>query len=148
MCLEERKIGFQVLVATTAVRTALETGVNANDLHFSRTRCQFSSVAMPQKPIIVWCVCILPTAFALRTAADGTADDPVSSARPSNSFGIDLCHELTFLIAGSDQETGNAMNLLHRVKSDLPTCQQLIVLAPVNQGAVPKRCRPIPEQWS
>ena len=73
---------------------------------------------------------------------------PVSSARPSNSFGIDLCHELTFLIAGSDQETGNAMNLLHRVKSDLPTCQQLIVLAPVNQGVVPKRCRPMPEQWS
>ena len=76
MCLEDQKIGFQVLVATTAVRTALETGVNANDLHFSRTRCQFSSVAMPQKPIIAWCVCILPTAFALRTVADGTADDP------------------------------------------------------------------------
>ena len=73
---------------------------------------------------------------------------PVSSARPSNSFGIDLCHELTFLIAGSDQETGNAMNLLHRVKSDLPIYQQLIVLAPVNQGVVPKQCRPMPEQWS
>ena len=148
MCLEDRKIGFQVLVATTAVRTALETGVNANDLHFSRTRCQFGSVAMPQKPIIVWCVCILPTAFALRMPPMARQMNPVSSARPSNSFGIDLCHELTFLIAGSDQETGNEMNLLHRVKSDLPTCQQLIVLAPVNQGVVPKRCRPMPEQWS
>ncbi len=39
-----------------------------------------------------------------------------------------LRHKPSLLICTSDLETGYGMNLLRRVKAELPTCQLLIVL--------------------
>ena len=47
-----------------------------------------------------------------------------------------LRHQPSLLICTSDLETGYGMNLLRRVKAELPTCQLLIVLVRETQAVV------------
>ena len=47
-----------------------------------------------------------------------------------------LRHKPSLLICSSDLETGYGMNLLRRVKTELPTCQLLIVLVRETQAVV------------
>ena len=47
-----------------------------------------------------------------------------------------LRHKPSLLICTSDLETGYGMNLLRRVKAELPTCQLLIVLVRETQAVV------------
>ena len=47
-----------------------------------------------------------------------------------------LRHKPSLLICSSDLETGYGMNLLRRVKAELPTCQLLIVLVRETQAVV------------
>ena len=47
-----------------------------------------------------------------------------------------LRHKPSLLICTSDLETGYVMNLLRRVKAELPTCQLLIVLVRETQAVV------------
>ena len=47
------------------------------------------------------------------------------------------------LICSSDLETGYGINLLRRVKLELPTCQMLIVLMGKPRHRCRRRCRPL-----
>ena len=47
-----------------------------------------------------------------------------------------LRHKPSLLICTSDLETGYGMNLLRRVKAELPACQLLIVLVRETQAVV------------
>ena len=51
-------------------------------------------------------------------------------------FELVLRHKPSLLICSSDLETGYGMNLLRRVKAELPTCQLLIVLVRETQAVV------------
>ena len=51
-------------------------------------------------------------------------------------FELVLRHKPSLLICTSDLETGYGMNLLRRVKAELPTCQLLIVLERETQAVV------------
>ena len=51
-------------------------------------------------------------------------------------FELVLRHKPSLLICTSDLETGYGMNLLRRVKAELPTCQLLIVLVRETQAVV------------
>ena len=55
-----------------------------------------------------------------------------------------LRHKPSLLICTSDLETGYGMNLLRRVKAELPTCQLLIVLVRESRPWCRRRCRPTP----
>ena len=59
-------------------------------------------------------------------------------------FELVLRHMPSLLICTSDLETGYGMNLLRRVKAELPTCQLLIVLVRETQAWCRRRCRPTP----
>ena len=51
-------------------------------------------------------------------------------------FELVLRHKPSLLICSSDLEIGNSMNLLRRVKAELPTCQLLTVLVRETQALV------------
>ena len=51
-------------------------------------------------------------------------------------FELVLRHKPSLLICTSDLETGYGMNLLRRVKAELPACQLLIVLVRETQAVV------------
>ena len=53
-------------------------------------------------------------------------------------------HKPSLLICSSDLETGYGMNLLLRVKAELPNCQFLIVLVCETLAVERRRCRPMP----
>ena len=73
------------------------------------------------------CLCLAePMRRAVRGAAT-TEDEGVE---------LVLRHQPSLLICSSDLETGYGMNLLRRVKAELPTCQLLIVLARETQAVV------------
>ena len=51
-------------------------------------------------------------------------------------FALVLRHQPSLLICSADLETGYGINLLRRVKAELPTCQLLIVLVRETQAVV------------
>ena len=77
------------------------------------------------------CLCLcLCLAEPIRRAVVGSA------TTEDEGFELVLRHKPSLLICSSDLETGYGMNLLRRVKADLPTCQLLIVLVRETQAVV------------
>ena len=73
------------------------------------------------------CLCM---AEPIRRAVVGAA------TTEEEGFELVLRHKPSLLICTSDLETGYGMNLLRRVKAELPTCQLLIVLVRETQAVV------------
>ena len=73
------------------------------------------------------CLCL---AEPIRRAVVGAA------TTEEEGFELVLRHKPSLLICSSDLETGYGMNLLRRVKAELPTCQLLIVLVRETQAVV------------
>ena len=59
-------------------------------------------------------------------------------------FELVLRHKPSLLICTSDLETGYGMNLLRRVKAELPTCQLLTCWCVKPRPWCRRRCRPTP----
>ena len=77
------------------------------------------------------CLCLcLCRAEPIRRAVVGAA------TTEDEGFELVLRHKPSLLICSSDLETGYGMNLLRRVKAELPTCQLLIVLVRETQAVV------------
>ena len=73
------------------------------------------------------CLCL---AEPIRRAVVGAA------TTEDEGFELVLRHKPSLLICTSDLETGYGMNLLRRVKAELPTCKLLIVLVRETQAVV------------
>ena len=73
------------------------------------------------------CLCL---AEPIRRAVVGAA------TTEDEGFELVLRHKPSLLICSSDLETGYGMDLLRRVKAELPTCQLLIVLVRETQAVV------------
>ena len=77
------------------------------------------------------CLCLcLCLAEPIRRAVVGAA------TTEEEGLELVLRHKPSLLICTSDLETGYGMNLLRRVKAELPTCQLLIVLVRETQAVV------------
>ena len=102
---------------------ALHEAVDATAQFFKTQRV----VACCGDRLTLTCLCL---AEPIRRAVVGAA------TTEEEGFELVLRHKPSLLICTSDLETGYGMNLLLRVKAELPTCQLLIVLVRETQAMV------------
>ena len=102
---------------------ALNEAVEATAQFFKTQRV----VACCGDRLTLACLCL---AEPIRRAVVGAA------TTEDEGFELVLRHKPSLLICTSDLETGYGMNLLRRVKAELPTCQLLIVLVRETQAVV------------
>ena len=103
--------------------SALRDGIDATAQFFKTQRM----VACCGDRFTLACLCL---AEPIRRAVVGAA------TTEEESFELLLRHKPSLLICTSDLETGYGMNLLRRVKAELPACQLLIVLVRETQAVV------------
>ena len=102
---------------------ALNSAIEATAEFFKSQRV----VACCGDRLTLTCLCL---AEPIRRAVVGAA------TTEEEGFELVLRHKPSLLICTSDLETGYGMNLLRRVKAELPTCQLLIVLVRETQAVV------------
>ena len=117
---------FVAMLGVMALRLesrALNEAVEATAQFFKTQRV----VACCGDRLTLACLCL---AEPIRRAVVGAA------TTEDEGFELVLRHKPSLLICSSDLETGYGMNLLRRVKAELPTCQLLIVLVRETQAVV------------
>jgi len=102
---------------------ALQEAIEATAEFFKAQRV----VACCGDRLTLTCLCL---AEPIRRAMVGAA------TTEEEGFELVLRHKPSLLICSSDLEIGYGMNLLRRVKAELPTCQLLIVLVRETQAVV------------
>ena len=122
---------------TTPLKGGIRTdwdGAAARVARVERSRRGDGAVFKTQRVVaccgdrLTWaCLCL---AEPIRHAVVGAA------TTEDEGFELVLRHKPSLLICTSDLETGYGMNLLRRVKAELPTCQLLIVLVRETQAVV------------
>ena len=116
---ESDRPGMELRLESRALNSAIE----ATAEFFKSQRV----VACCGDRLTLTCLCL---AEPIRRAVVGAAT--------TEEEGVELVlrHKPSLLICTSDLETGYGMNLLRRVKAELPTCQLLIVLVRETQAVV------------
>ncbi|MDD9803265.1 MAG: response regulator transcription factor [Cyanobacteria bacterium MAG STY1_bin_7] len=102
--------------------SALRDGIDATAQFFKTQRM----VACCGDRFTLACLCL---AEPIRRAVGAATTE-------EEGFELVLRHKPSLLICTSDLETGYGMNLLRRVKAELPACQLLIVLVRETQAVV------------